>query len=241
MITIDFPRLIVGKPDGIAQPNGVKVCVFSESHAYCQGSNCVAFHHVTAKAGVCAIGNRSTILKSDPFGKGKPPVNGARMCSFSHSDCVGDKCTQFYPFAGIHGECLRIAEYTGRMKQLVRFENPAAKRWCDREQARRFPKINTLAARALTRLLKGQRLVHRDFQEETGSYRLAVFVSYLRNICCWPIETEKVTALTEDATIDQTATYTRYYISPNRISTLETERVRRFIQSVNKFEDEQCK
>jgi hypothetical protein len=59
-----------------------------------------------------------------------------------------------------------------------------------------FPRINTLAARALARLVTGQQFTHRDFQNETASYRLASFIEQLRNRHKWPIETKEETRLT---------------------------------------------
>jgi hypothetical protein len=44
----------------------------------------------------------------------------------------------------------------------------------------KFPRTNSLPGRALARLLKGDRLTHRSFQNATSSYRLAHFIFVLR-------------------------------------------------------------
>ena len=101
-----------------------------------------------------------------------------------------------------------------------------------------FPKTNTLTARALLRLLAGQRFTHRDFQRETASYRLSSFIEQLRNRHGWSIETKEETAPTSDPT-GRTATYGRYLIEPEILKALRAElgeRLDKFIEAVKRFE-----
>lgn len=101
-----------------------------------------------------------------------------------------------------------------------------------------FPRTDTLLARALMRLVTGQRFTHRDFQNETASYRLSGYIEQLRNRHGWTIETLDETAPTSDPT-GRTATYGRYFIKPEVLAMLRRElgeRLTKFIQAVQNFE-----
>jgi hypothetical protein len=101
-----------------------------------------------------------------------------------------------------------------------------------------FPRTDTLTARALMRLLSGQQFTHRDFQDDTASYRLSGYIEPLRNRHNWPIATKEETAPTNDPT-GRTVTYGRYYIEPeilNELRRLLGERMTKFIESVKRFE-----
>ncbi len=101
-----------------------------------------------------------------------------------------------------------------------------------------FPKTNTLIARALMRLATGQRFTHRDFQNETASYRLSGYIEQLRNRHGWPIETLEEAAPTSDPT-GRNATYGRYLIEPDVLAMLRRElgeRLTGFIHAVQRFE-----
>ena len=103
-----------------------------------------------------------------------------------------------------------------------------------------FPKSNTLTARALMRLLKSQCFTHRDFQNETASYRLSSPIEQLRNRHGWIIETTEETASTSDKT-GRIVTYGRYSIEPEILAMYKSksemgERLTRFIEAVEKFE-----
>ncbi len=101
-----------------------------------------------------------------------------------------------------------------------------------------FPRINTLTGRAAMRLLTGQQFTHRDFQNETASYRLSGYIEQLRNRHGWPIETKEETARTTDK-VPRLATYGRYYIEPENLKELRKqfgERLDRFIEGVKRFE-----
>jgi len=105
-----------------------------------------------------------------------------------------------------------------------------------------FPRIDTLTARALKRLIKGQGITHRDFQVETASYRLASYIESLRSRHCWPIETKSETAPTNDPA-GRYATYSRYLIGPvilAEIQLLLGGRLRDFIKAVDEFERRKC-
>ena len=101
-----------------------------------------------------------------------------------------------------------------------------------------FPRTDTLTARALMRLVTGQKITHRDFQNKTASYRLSSPIERLRNRRHWPIETKKETAPTSDPT-GRKATYGRYSIEPEVLTMLRAElgeRLDRFIEAVKHFE-----
>ncbi len=101
-----------------------------------------------------------------------------------------------------------------------------------------FPKMNTLTARALMRLLSGQHFTHREFQNETASYRLSSYIEQLRNRHGWPIETLDETALTSDR-VPRLATYGRYSIEPDVLAVLWAElgeRIDKFIETVKHYE-----
>jgi hypothetical protein len=101
-----------------------------------------------------------------------------------------------------------------------------------------LPRIDTLTARALMRLLEGQQFTHREFQNETASYRLSGYIENLRNRHHWQIETKEETARTSDPT-GRRATYGRYLIEPEILQALRAElgeRLDRFIEAVKRFE-----
>jgi hypothetical protein len=101
-----------------------------------------------------------------------------------------------------------------------------------------FPRTDTLASRALMRLLIGQKFTHRDFQNETASYRLSSSIEQLRNRYGWPITTKEETALTSDKT-GRVAIYGRYSIEPEILKALKAElgeRLDNFIKAVQRYE-----
>lgn len=101
-----------------------------------------------------------------------------------------------------------------------------------------FPKTNTLAARALMRLLMGQNFTHLEFQRETHSYRLSEFIRKLRHKHKWPIVTREETALTKDP-VGRTVDYGRYFIKQDdliEIRKLLGERIDAFVDAVREFE-----
>ncbi len=101
-----------------------------------------------------------------------------------------------------------------------------------------FPRADTLTARALMRLLTGQKFTHRDFQNETASYRLSGYIEQLRNRHHWPIETKEEPAPTSDPT-GRAATYGRYLIEPETLKALRAElgeQMSKFIEVVKRFE-----
>ncbi|WAK02787.1 hypothetical protein [Methylobacter sp. YRD-M1] len=102
-----------------------------------------------------------------------------------------------------------------------------------------FPKTDTLTARALMRLLIGQQFTHRDFQNETASYRLSGYIEQLRHRHNWPIETKEEAARTTDPT-GRIAIYGRYLIKPDVLKELWQlfdERLGNFIEAVKRFEN----
>jgi hypothetical protein len=101
-----------------------------------------------------------------------------------------------------------------------------------------FPRTDTLTARALMRLLTGQQFTHRDFQNETSSYRLSGYIEQLRNRHGWPIETKDETSLIRGA-VPRIVTYARYFIEAEDLAALRAEfgeRLDKFIGAVQMLE-----
>jgi hypothetical protein len=97
-----------------------------------------------------------------------------------------------------------------------------------------FPRTKTLIARSLMRLLMGKQFTHRDFQNETASYRLSSCIEILRNHYDWPVETKMETGMTSDP-VPRLATYGRYFIEPEVLKKLRAElgeELNRFIELV---------
>ncbi|MEO8401060.1 MAG: hypothetical protein ABI597_04590 [Gammaproteobacteria bacterium] len=55
----------------------------------------------------------------------------------------------------------------------------------------KLPSKNTLSFQALYLMLQGRKISHLDFQSETHSYRLAVFIDDLNKLG-WPIQKEDI-------------------------------------------------
>jgi len=101
----------------------------------------------------------------------------------------------------------------------------------------KLPRTNSLPGRALARLLKGQRLTHRNFQNETSSYRLAHFV-YVLHGYGWSVQSIEKTRSTNDPT-GRKATYAEYFFSVGDIKKLKDElgeRLELFTSAVDIFE-----
>ena len=101
-----------------------------------------------------------------------------------------------------------------------------------------FPRTDTLQARALCRLLSGKKFTHREFQEETQTYKLAAIVDVLRNKRGWIIDSPLEKGLTSGKIRRQVA-YARYSIEPEIIAEYRKmlgERLDNFMEAVRKFE-----
>jgi len=102
----------------------------------------------------------------------------------------------------------------------------------------KFPRTDTLTGRACMRLMTGRKFTHREFQNETASYRLSSYIEQLRNRHGWPIESTEETAPTKDPT-GRIATYARYGLDPAFLRSLRAEmgeRFDNFIKAVKRFE-----
>jgi hypothetical protein len=73
----------------------------------------------------------------------------------------------------------------GRMVQLSMLPEP--------EFSPLMPPSATLADKLLRRLLDGESLTHRDFEDVTSSWRLAAYVHDLRELG-WPVDTQEIAA-----------------------------------------------
>ncbi len=79
----------------------------------------------------------------------------------------------------------------------------------------RYPHIDSLQARALLLLLNGHRISHRDFQNETASYRLSHFIYALREKGWMVLDVEECRK-TSDPT-GRKATFKRYFLAHHDI------------------------
>lgn len=101
----------------------------------------------------------------------------------------------------------------------------------------KFPRTNSLPGRALARLLKGQCLTHRSFQNETSSYRLAHFV-YVLHGYGWSVQSVEKVGQTKDPT-GRKATYAEYFITEDDIRNLKSRSfgvLDKFTRAVDIFE-----
>jgi hypothetical protein len=101
----------------------------------------------------------------------------------------------------------------------------------------KFPRTNSLPGRALARLLKGERLTHRIFQNATSSYRLSHFI-YVLHEYAWPVGSIEKAGKTNDPT-GRKAIYAEYFFSSEDIRNFKKEFgdvLEKFIRAVDDFE-----
>ncbi|MGJ0429733.1 hypothetical protein [Methylobacter sp.] len=96
-----------------------------------------------------------------------------------------------------------------------------------------FPKVKSLQARALCRLLKGEILSHRDFDFATHSYRLGGYIGFLRDKG-WTIVNHDEVTLTRDI-VPRKAEFTRYELFAEFTPELQ-ERIQSFCEAVDELE-----
>jgi hypothetical protein len=99
-----------------------------------------------------------------------------------------------------------------------------------------FPKIKSLQARALRRLLADGDLVtlsHRGFDFVSHSYRLGAYIEQLRDKG-WPIVNHDEVALTKDV-VRRQAKFTRYELFAEFTPELQ-ERIKSFCEAVDELE-----
>ena len=78
-------------------------------------------------------------------------------------------------------------------------------------------KRRQITARCLARLLRGEKLTHRDIDHASGSYRLAQPVFYLGKKLGWPIQRREIVADSNDP-IGSDAEYMEYWLSEDAIA-----------------------
>jgi hypothetical protein len=95
----------------------------------------------------------------------------------------------------------------------------------------RFPRTDRLLARALAAMLRGEKINHLVFQDETESYRLSSLIHQLRRRHGWTISTlsEHTQTIEEPR---RRVTYTRYFIEPELLRELKGAHVKAFIKAV---------
>jgi hypothetical protein len=103
--------------------------------------------------------------------------------------------------------------------------------------SQKFPRANSLPGRALARLLNGERLTHRSFQNATSSYRLSHFI-YVLHEYAWPVGSIEKVGKTNDPT-GRKATYSEYFFNEQDIQKIKKElgsALDKFISAVDLFE-----
>jgi hypothetical protein len=85
-----------------------------------------------------------------------------------------------------------------------------------------FPRKNSIAARILARLLKGEQLKHREADALTGSYRLSGYIHYLEKQHRWIISRREETEPTRDP-IRRDSSFTLYWLSNEQIKWMGEE------------------
>ena len=99
-----------------------------------------------------------------------------------------------------------------------------------------FPRINSLEARALRRLLPAGRLMsHRDFDRKSHSYRLSGYIGFLRDKG-WPIVNHDEIKETKDV-VPRKALFTRYELFAVFDPELRNK-ITLFCKAVDRFETE---
>ncbi len=96
-----------------------------------------------------------------------------------------------------------------------------------------YPKVHTLSSRALSLLLQGNAITHREFWQRTGTYRLAALIFELREKG-WEIRDAKETVSTSDPT-KRRAHVKRYFLQ-NEAITIAGESGKDFVRRVNAWE-----
>jgi hypothetical protein len=56
----------------------------------------------------------------------------------------------------------------------------------------KLPSKNTLTYKALSMMLRGKKITHRNFDTNTCSWRLAAYIEILKNDLGWPVCVEKI-------------------------------------------------
>jgi hypothetical protein len=75
-----------------------------------------------------------------------------------------------------------------------------------------FPTPNTLPAKALSFMLNGKALNHPDFEQVTGSWRLAAVIFTLKELG-WPVESYEIAA----PTLETPARHISRYFLPQKV------------------------
>jgi hypothetical protein len=100
------------------------------------------------------------------------------------------------------------------------------------------PIKDTLTVRGLMRLMIGRKFTHRDFQNETASYRLSGFIAQLLNRHGRQIESSEKLAPTKDPA-SRNSTYAPYSLDPEFLISVRAEmgeRFDNFIETFKRFE-----
>ena len=96
-----------------------------------------------------------------------------------------------------------------------------------------YPNVGTLSSRALSLLLQGKAITHRDFWLHAGTYRLSADIYQLRETD-WVIQDRPETVPTSDPT-KRRAHIKRYYLPSDAISAAG-DAGRDYVLSVNEWE-----
>ncbi|MCX7091900.1 MAG: hypothetical protein NTY50_00395 [Methylobacter sp.] len=97
----------------------------------------------------------------------------------------------------------------------------------------KFPRVNSLQARSLRRVLSGIMLTHREFDFVSRSYRLSSFIDELRKKG-WTIVDHDEVAVTKDI-VPRNASFTRYELFAEFTAELMA-RIKAFCKAVDELE-----
>lgn len=97
----------------------------------------------------------------------------------------------------------------------------------------KFPRVNSLQARSLRRVLSGIMLTHREFDFVSRSYRLSSFIDELRKKG-WTIVDHDEIAVTKDI-VPRNASFTRYELFAEFTAELMA-RIKAFCKAVDELE-----
>ena len=102
----------------------------------------------------------------------------------------------------------------------------------------RLPKPNTLAGRALSRLLLHKSLTSIEFQGDTKTYRLGGYIHVLRTRYGWPVQSQIKTVTTSDhGRKAPIAVYSLNYDYKTSLLARYQEEIHEFCLAVKHFEE----
>lgn len=88
----------------------------------------------------------------------------------------------------------------------------------------KLPSKNTNTGIALSMMMRGKKITHRNFDDRTSSWRLAAYIGVLKNDLGWPVQNEDV--IYHSAKNRKKRYISRYFLSPDIIKKAKNMGVR---------------